>query len=103
MNEADDRQSLMGILSDLPCGPPGTLRACADAEIKGITNKVVRARMQGELMRVVGARVITGETNAGVERTISGNVSGDRLGGDKIGGGEMNILPRHFNPGVGLV
>jgi hypothetical protein len=72
-----NRQGLIPILSELPCGQGDTFRVCADNELAGITRAVARFRSQGELMRVVGAR-------------IDG------------GGRGMNILPRHFNPGVGL-
>jgi hypothetical protein len=69
------------------------MRVCANAELAVISRGVARLRAQGELKRVVGARITAAATTTedGVETT--------REIGDGRG---TSILPHRFNPGVGL-
>ena len=68
------------------------MRIYANAEMAVIARGWQRFKAQGELMRVVGARIEDG-----------GNANGGNIQRRPVGGRGMSILPHHrFNPGVSL-
>jgi hypothetical protein len=93
-----------------PSQPAGTMRIYAMAELAVIARGWQRFKAQGELMRVVGARIEDGNIvnvnnsfargTATTTTTTSGMTAITSRG--QIGGRGMSILPHRFNPGVSL-